>query len=133
VLITEISHNSINVFITPYAISLSYLMGSFRRYCQVEKVNTTLVLFPTGYFMYPQQKMNRSINQMKLLVHFMRHTLSWLYKMPATVFNAQPCSVQTRIYCPLHHFLMFSYVSSIHSWTENFTLTPVDYLCHYIP
>jgi hypothetical protein len=35
-----------------------------------------------------------------------------LFKMSARVSNAQPCSFQTRVHCPLNYFEVFSYVSS---------------------
>lgn len=54
---------------------------------------------------------NKNINQINLLLHFIRPILLIL-KIPATVFSTQHCSFQTSVYCLLNHFGMFLYVSS---------------------
>jgi hypothetical protein len=46
-----------------------------------------------------QGKIDESINQMNLL-------------LSTTVSNAQPCSFQTKVYCLLNHFGVFSHISS---------------------
>jgi hypothetical protein len=70
---------------------------------------------------YAQGRINNHINQMSLLLHFMRYILQ-LLTISATVFNAQLCLFQARVYCLLNHFRVFLYVSSIHNLVQEFLL-----------